>query len=141
MCGWKMSFFGGACIKVGTARVCWRLPELIILQPLGACAEACAVCCCHPSCAVVLQAIATQPLELPDDVTISPHLRDLFTRLFDKDPDTRITLQVQCSALRHAVRALGCFGLAASHAAAWARGLHLGCCRQKVAHAFGCTSD
>lgn len=46
----------------------------------------------------VVQAIATQPLELPDHVTISPHLRDLFMRLFDKDPDTRITLQVSSQA-------------------------------------------
>jgi hypothetical protein len=52
------------------------------------------VLCCHHNCCCATQAIATQPLELPGDVNISTHLRDLFMRLFDKDPNTRITLQV-----------------------------------------------
>lgn len=52
----------------------------------------------HPAAAAAAsQAIATQPLLLPDDVTISPHLADLFMRMFDKDPRTRITLQVSTS--------------------------------------------
>lgn len=49
---------------------------------------------CYRHCHCAAQAIATQPLELPGDVNISTHLRDLFMRLFDKDPNSRITLQV-----------------------------------------------
>lgn len=58
---------------------------------------------CHRHCHCAAQAIATQPLELPGDVNISTHLRDLFMRLFDKDPDSRITLEV--SSTRHAQQA------------------------------------
>ncbi|KAF8069424.1 GRIK2 [Scenedesmus sp. PABB004] len=41
----------------------------------------------------VFKAITGTPLALPDDTPISPSLRHLFGRLFDKDPATRITLQ------------------------------------------------
>lgn len=61
----------------------------------------------------VFKAITTAQLELPDDVTISPSLTHLFGRLFDKDPATRITLQVGrvarwpacCGGLAHMLQA------------------------------------
>ena len=40
----------------------------------------------------IFKAITDQPLELPPEIPISADLRDLFTRLFDKDPSTRITV-------------------------------------------------
>jgi hypothetical protein len=40
----------------------------------------------------VFKAITTEPLELLPSVPISADLADLFTRIFDKDPATRITL-------------------------------------------------
>lgn len=49
----------------------------------------------------VFKAIATEDLELPAGMIISPALRDLFGRLFDKDPATRITLQVGASLAVH----------------------------------------
>jgi hypothetical protein len=42
----------------------------------------------------VFKAIASTELELPEDIKISYSLRDLFSRLFDKNPETRIPLQV-----------------------------------------------
>jgi [calcium/calmodulin-dependent protein kinase] kinase len=43
----------------------------------------------------VFKAITTAELALPDDIKISPSLQHLFGRLFDKDPATRISLQVR----------------------------------------------
>jgi [calcium/calmodulin-dependent protein kinase] kinase len=43
----------------------------------------------------VFKAITTAELQLPDDIKISHSLQHLFARLFDKDPATRITLQVR----------------------------------------------
>ncbi|KAI8474002.1 MAG: kinase-like domain-containing protein [Monoraphidium minutum] len=41
----------------------------------------------------IFKAITSDPLELPGDVLISPDLRDLLHRLFDKDPAARITVR------------------------------------------------
>jgi hypothetical protein len=40
----------------------------------------------------IFKAITTEPLELPASAPISPDLRHLFHRLFDKDPAARITV-------------------------------------------------
>lgn len=65
----------------------------------------------------IFKAITNEPLDLPEGVLVSPNLRDLFGRLFDKDPATRITVSgcvfswaacdVCCSAGRLTARA-GC---------------------------------
>lgn len=70
------------CLALQVCGACW----LALLTGLPA--------CCPATVTATAQAIATQPLELPGDVNISTHLRDLFMRLFDKDPNSRITLQV-----------------------------------------------
>jgi serine/threonine protein kinase len=41
----------------------------------------------------VFRAIVEQPLALPQDVAVSADLRDLFSRLFEKDPRARATLR------------------------------------------------